>query len=100
MGEIPEDVMEFVRECERRGRPPRLVAVERDRGRYDVWVRTLWGWKYAGEAGAEEAFREKDEVVCGRLTCSLFWRDAMTLAYDRQDRRVHEPREEREVEEL
>jgi hypothetical protein len=94
VAEIPEDVREFIRECERRGYSPRLVAVEK-RGKwpneiYDVWVREGGGWKYAGEWPAEEVHRESNAIVCGRLTCILFVR-GMDLAWSRESRVATEP---------
>ena len=93
---LPQDVLEFVKECERRGMPPKAVALMKGgfpRERYDVLVRDAEGWRYVGEVGSEEAFKEPFEVVCGKLTCALFWRDSIVLAYDRVERRVYEPEE-------
>lgn len=92
---MPEDVERFVRECERRGKPPRIAAVESGEGRYEVWVRTGRGWEYAGEWGAREVHGEPDGVVCKKRTCLLFWRDVMDLAFDRETGEVSEPRWER-----
>jgi hypothetical protein len=95
MAEVPEDVREFLKELERRRLEFTSVAVERTpmpHDTYDVWVRRREGvYEYVGLRPADEVYKEKDHVVCGKLTCTLFQRDVIRLAFSRETRKVHEP---------
>ena len=96
--DVPEDVMEFLRELERRKVDFKLVAVERTPApdeTFDVWVRKAKEgaaeYEYVGVRPASEVYKERDWVACGKLTCVLFRGDVMDLAFSRETRRVHEP---------
>lgn len=96
--EIPEDVIPFLQELERRGIVAKLLAIERTpmpEDTYDVWICRLRGrkceWEYSGVWDSDPVYAEPDLVVCGKLTCTLFKEDVLDLAYDREKRKVHEP---------
>jgi hypothetical protein len=93
---VPEDVLQFLRELERRGIRIEQVSVERTpmpRDTYDVWEVKEGEYRYRGVLSGDEAYKPRTHVVCGRLTCSLFQDRVLTLAFDRELRKVYEPEE-------
>jgi len=89
---LPEDVERFVEELLKRGLKPSIVAVERTPPpdeTYDVFE----GKRYVGVRSADDVFREKSFVVCGKLTCAMFVDDVIKYVLDRVKDRVVEPEE-------
>jgi len=87
--EIPEDVKELLEELKRRGLKPSLVAVERAPTSYDAWR----DGKYIGVLPSDEVYKERDLVVCGKLTCACFVEDTIKYVWQREKRRLYEPEE-------
>ncbi|MEM4976423.1 MAG: hypothetical protein QXT64_03755 [Desulfurococcaceae archaeon] len=87
--EIPDDVKELLKELERRGVKPSLVAVERTPETYDTWR----DGKYVGVLPSDEVYKERNLVVCGKLTCACFLDDVLRYAWQREEKKLHEPEE-------
>lgn len=87
--ELPDDVKELLKELERRGLRPSLVAIERGPRAYDAWR----DGRYVGVLPPSEVYKEKNLVVCGKLTCSCFLGDLTQYVWERERRRLHEPEE-------
>lgn len=89
---LPEDVERFLEELKRRGIKPDIVAIERTPPpdeTYDVFRDR----KYIGVRPADDVFREKNFVACGKLTCAAFVDRAVELVLDRLKDRVIKPEE-------
>ena len=92
MNELPKDVKRFLNELRRRGIKPDLVAVERTPPP-DETYHVYRDDKYEGIRSADDVFRERNFVVCGKLTCTAFIDDVIELVLDRIKGRVMEPEE-------
>jgi len=90
--EIPSDVKRFVDEVKRRGFRPEIVAVERTPAPDETYY-VYKDERYIGVRSADDVFRERNFVVCGRLTCACFQDDVIRLVLDRIKDVVMEPEE-------
>ncbi|MEM4977345.1 MAG: hypothetical protein QXT64_08485 [Desulfurococcaceae archaeon] len=88
--ELPEDVKELLEKLRKRGYEPSLIAVERTPDKYDVWRKVDY---YLGVLRADDVYKEKNLVVCGKLTCACFVGQVLKYAWDRRRREIYEPEE-------
>ena len=90
--ELPSDVKRFLDEVKRRGFKPEIVAIERTPAP-DETYHVYKDETYIGVRSADDVFREKNFVVCGKLTCSAFYEDVIRLVLDRIKGEIMEPEE-------
>jgi len=89
---LPEDVKRFLEELKRRGIKPEIVAIERTPPP-DETYHVFKDQKYEGVRSADDVFREKNFVVCGKLTCAAFVDEVIKLVLDRLKDRIATPEE-------
>ena len=85
--ELPEDIMRFLSEAERRGYKVRKVAIAKvPFERYYLFE----DGAYVGEVG-EEVSLETDIVMCHDDICVLFYRDEPVLVFVRKTGKLESP---------
>ncbi|RLF06808.1 MAG: hypothetical protein DRK00_00440 [Thermoprotei archaeon] len=85
--EIPEDIVHFLSEAERRGYKVKKVAIAKvPFERYYLFE----DGAYVGEVG-EEVSLETDIVMCHDDICVLFYKDEPVLVYVRRTGRLEPP---------
>ncbi|MEM4563409.1 MAG: hypothetical protein QXI55_05750 [Thermofilum sp.] len=87
--DLPDDVKELLKELEKRRFKPSLVAVEKTLSTYHAWR----DGKYVGVLPSDDVYKERNSVVCGKLTCVCFMDDVLRYVWQREKRRLHEPEE-------